>query len=343
MGEENNKKEMAKYVAELIKIKLKSNDNRLTELEKEVEILNTPILCNGCEGDWFTCSYGDKYRKTGICLQFKKEKTIRKELSKLKEQYQTIFGGCMDQQKEIEELKELVCSEKIPNAIIELDKRTMTIIEVLRELGEDYKLRHSTGRDEIKKIMDKLGGDTSDLPSKGEQGEGQSLVETSTKSQPPSILERETMKDFMLGIENPSEQECSTECRHFKPFSECLICSNKKEVAEPIAGSASHTEKKCEDCPIKNWKIEDCWACNLKNPSEQTEMYWCPYCEKTHPINHIVVEKEDLKNYYEDLWFLIHWIQDNAISQLNVWKKRYEEIKKRADDMKKYLPSEEKE
>ena len=52
---------------------------------------------------------------------------------------------------------------------------------------------------------------------------------------------------------------------------------------------------------------------------------------KNNETEYILISRKDLKNYHNDLWFLINWISDNAMDRLKVYKQQYREIKKRTE------------
>ena len=140
---------------------------------------------------------------------------IREELSKLKYTFDCHFRADKDYDlrytKQINELKKLIValpSKMLINKVTSGMNRT-----VLREFLEDYKLRHSTGRDEIQKIIDKLGGEKTVVRTSIETNsyQGQS---TMTDSKPPSCVKCGNEMEMDINTLNSGNWYCR-KCDHF--------------------------------------------------------------------------------------------------------------------------------
>jgi len=107
--------------------------------------------------------------------------------------------------------------------------------------------------------------------------------------------------------------------------------------------------------------VRDCTECDIERLYDRTGTLVCDEkCEEKESTEKIIYEwdsslpifenvkrmmKErvfveciDLKQYYEDLWFLIGWIKDNSLDRLKTYKKQYSEVKNRAKEMnEKYI------
>ena len=288
------------------------NINKITQLEKELSELK-----NLYKKQDESITYYDKYvdsfygetKKLNSQINLIIQKSILQEVE-IKELKLTVDATRIARElneativKEIKELKEQF-NILMPHSVVKNSEKIDKEREVLRELffvceligGYVLTPKQFTYIFEDKKykiLKDKLGGE------KTVKGGDNPRRETAESPNPDSKPPRDSQwaDGFLDGItfhdENPSEQEDTTELQtdpewekvrqdYFKP----------KEVAEPLASSASHTEQYCDNCTKQN--NYDIFQC----PGTKCipERDFIPK-ERPHDATGILVEKEDLKRW----------------------------------------------
>lgn len=243
----------------------------------------------------------------------------------------------IDNEKEISELKSDLTTfqTKYPyttafensRKIADLKKRTKNIEDWIntfnmalenREVLRDLIIEHGTDwhKSTLDKLLKKLDEKPEPILKEYMTGSQKKAYEDEKKARRYRFKEKENLseQDFDLGEFNELAFKLAMPPKE-KPKSKGVFKYGGKDV------------------PVE--EVLDIFP--KENPSEKINKAMEVF--KTEEAGYIHVEKEDLKQYYEDVWFLIDWIRGNVNHILQTYRNKVLSIEKRNEEMKeKYLP-----